>query len=90
MSVHQQTFELTWPDESERVVRGRAMRPGGPQKRPLPAVLILHGFKGFMDWGFFPLFQRGLAESGFLAVSFIDSKPWTVAIVISAGTRTFT
>ncbi len=70
MSVHQQTFELTWSDEPERVVRGRAMRPGGPQKRPLPAVLILHGFKGFMDWGFFPLFQRGLAESGFLAVSF--------------------
>lgn len=70
MSIHEQTFELAWPDEPTRVVRGRALRPGGPQKRPLPAVLVLHGFKGFMDWGFFPLFARGLAESGFLAVVF--------------------
>jgi pimeloyl-ACP methyl ester carboxylesterase len=70
MSIHEQTFELTWPDEPTRVVRGRALRPGGPQKRPLPAVLVLHGFKGFMDWGFFPLFARGLAETGFLAVVF--------------------
>ncbi|MDA0947317.1 MAG: alpha/beta fold hydrolase [Planctomycetota bacterium] len=70
MSIHEQTFELTWPEEPTRVVRGRALRPGGTQKRPLPAVLVLHGFKGFMDWGFFPLFARGLAETGFLAVVF--------------------
>ncbi|MBL6720583.1 MAG: alpha/beta fold hydrolase [Planctomycetes bacterium] len=70
MSIHEQTFELTWPEEPTRVVRGRALRPGGPQKRPLPAVLVLHGFKGFMDWGFFPLFARGLAETGLLAVVF--------------------
>ena len=70
MSIHEQTFELTWPEEPTRVVRGRALRPGGPQKRPLPAVLVLHGFKGFMHWGFFPVFARGLAETGFLAVVF--------------------
>ena len=27
---------------------------------PLPHVLILHGFKGFMHWGFFPELSRRL------------------------------
>jgi dienelactone hydrolase len=34
-----------------------------------PAVLILHGFKGFKDWGMFPLLAERLALSGFTAVS---------------------
>jgi dienelactone hydrolase len=35
-----------------------------------PAVLILHGFKGFKDWGFFPPLAERLALAGFTAVSF--------------------
>lgn len=34
-----------------------------------PAVLILHGFKGFKDWGMFPLLSERLARAGFTAVS---------------------
>lgn len=37
---------------------------------PRPAVLILHGFKGFKDWGMFPPFAERLARAGFSAVSF--------------------
>lgn len=33
-----------------------------------PAVVILHGFKGFASWGFFPYLAARLAEAGFAAV----------------------
>ncbi len=34
-----------------------------------PTVLILHGFKGFKDWGMFPPFAERLARSGVSVVS---------------------
>jgi dienelactone hydrolase len=37
---------------------------------PGPAVLVLHGFKGFKDWGMFPPFAERLARSGFTAIGF--------------------
>lgn len=37
---------------------------------PRPAVLICHGFKGFMDWGFFPYLADLLAARGYVAVRF--------------------
>jgi dienelactone hydrolase len=37
---------------------------------PRPAVLILHGFKGFKDWGMFPHLAERIARAGFTAVSF--------------------
>jgi pimeloyl-ACP methyl ester carboxylesterase len=33
-------------------------------------VVVCHGFKGFMDWGFFPHLAELLADRGFLAVRF--------------------
>lgn len=33
-----------------------------------PAVVFCHGFKGFKDWGPFPLWGRRLAEAGFVSV----------------------
>jgi pimeloyl-ACP methyl ester carboxylesterase len=35
-----------------------------------PTVVICHGFKGFMEWGFFPYLAALLAERGFVAVRF--------------------
>ena len=35
-----------------------------------PTVVICHGFKGFMDWGFFPYLAELLAARGFVAVRF--------------------
>lgn len=37
---------------------------------PRPAVVIVHGFKGFKDWGMFPVFADRLARAGFSVVSF--------------------
>lgn len=44
----------------------RAAGRGGPR----PAVVIVHGFKGFKDWGMFPPLAERLARAGFTAVSF--------------------
>lgn len=34
-----------------------------------PAVLLLHGFKGFKDYAFLPVYAEQLARSGFVAVT---------------------
>jgi pimeloyl-ACP methyl ester carboxylesterase len=40
--------------------------PAGPR----PTVVVCHGFKGFMEWGFFPSLAELLAERGFTVVRF--------------------
>ncbi len=40
-------------------------RPG-----PRPAVVVCHGFKGFMEWGFFPYLAALLADRGMTVVRF--------------------
>ncbi|MEZ5332240.1 MAG: alpha/beta fold hydrolase [Thermoanaerobaculia bacterium] len=37
---------------------------------PAPVVVICHGFKGFMEWGFFPPLAELLAARGFTVVRF--------------------
>jgi dienelactone hydrolase len=70
----QQPFELDYPGEPGRIVRGRLVRPDGSRSgAALPWVLVLHGFKGFMDWGFFPELARRLADAGLAAVLFNTS-----------------
>jgi dienelactone hydrolase len=45
------------------------VRAGG-RTSPRPAVVTVHGFKGFKDWGMWPPFADRLARAGFVAVSF--------------------
>ena len=35
-----------------------------------PAIVVCHGFKGFMEWGFFPPLAELLADRGFVVVRF--------------------
>lgn len=42
----------------------------GDRKNPRPAVAVLHGFKGFKDWGMFPAVAERLAKAGMSVVSF--------------------
>lgn len=57
---------------AERPLRVRVEGPPGSlvgdQRRA--TVLVLHGFKGFMHWGFFPRLSRRIAEAGHVCVSF--------------------
>jgi uncharacterized protein len=59
-------FKLPHPGGG--VLHGLVDLPETPGQRP--AVVICHGFKGFMDWGFFPAVAALLAERGFVAVRF--------------------
>lgn len=62
--------ELRDPIERSRVVRVRVEGPRGyAQGSPLPHVLVLPGFKGFMHWGFFPELSHRIAQAGMVAVS---------------------
>jgi uncharacterized protein len=38
-----------------------------PEADQPPLVVVIHGFKGFKDWGFFPWLGRTLAEGGLAA-----------------------
>lgn len=46
------------------------LRTGAKPGERRPAVVILHGFKGFKDWGFFPGLADRLARAGFSAWTF--------------------
>jgi uncharacterized protein len=50
------------------VIRGDVRIPDGPP--PRSAVIVVHGFKGFKDWAFFPYVCRKLAGAGHAVVSF--------------------
>lgn len=54
--------------KENRVIRGDIRLPK-PQL-PAPVLFICHGFKGFKDWGFFPVLAEKLAEAGFVTVTF--------------------
>jgi pimeloyl-ACP methyl ester carboxylesterase len=58
-------FALPGPDGFP--LRGDLHQPAGAAR---PPVLIVHGFKGFKDWGFFPLLAARLAAAGFPACRF--------------------
>lgn len=58
------SFRLTGADGG--ALRGDVRTAGGAR----PAVVICHGFKGFKDWGYFPVAADRLARAGFMAVSF--------------------
>lgn len=37
---------------------------------PAPTVVICHGFKGFLEWGFFPFLAELLSERGYCTIRF--------------------
>jgi pimeloyl-ACP methyl ester carboxylesterase len=63
---HSEPFTLAVP--GGRTLDGVLHLPGGAG--PHRPVVICHGFKGFMDWGFFPHLAELLAARGYAAVRF--------------------
>lgn len=70
--IDEREFRLDDEREPQRTIRGRLAYPGGAEEggEPLAYVLVLHGFKGFMDWGFYPELTRRLVERGLAVVRF--------------------
>lgn len=71
-NIDTRPFAITDPAEPGRRVQGRVHLPEGTEEAgaQLPYVLVLHGFKGFMDWGFFPEITRRLVQRGIATVPF--------------------
>src|SRR5919106_4763012 len=45
------------------------VRAGG-RDSPRPAIVVVHGWKGFKDWGMFPPLAERLARAGFATATF--------------------
>lgn len=69
--LNERTFVLDGPGGEP--IRGDLRFPArGPA--PRTGVVVLHGFKGFRNWGFFPHVCRELARAGHTVVSFDFSR----------------
>ena len=53
------------PDGAQ--LRAKVLLPEGPP--PISAVVLVHGFKGFKDWGFFPHTAEALVTDGHATIS---------------------
>ncbi|TYP79620.1 alpha/beta hydrolase family protein [Paenibacillus methanolicus] len=62
------TAPFEFPLEHDLTLRGEVRVSGEEGRRPV--ALLVHGFKGFKDWGFFPYAAEQLARSGFAVVTF--------------------
>lgn len=49
-------------------IRGDVRIPDGPA--PRSAIIVVHGFKGFKDWAFFPHLSEALAGAGHAVITF--------------------
>ncbi len=77
---HQQTFVLDGDSTADgasgkgtpRKIYGIAQWPATPTTSGAgrPTIVICHGFKGFMEWGFFPPLADLLVERGFTVIRF--------------------
>ena len=76
-----EAFEIAGADGE--VIRGNVHLPPDASEQVVPVVLVLHGFKGYKDYGFFPFLTAQLADGGMAAVRFnfshsgIDHDPST-------------
>jgi pimeloyl-ACP methyl ester carboxylesterase len=69
--LEERDFRLDDERDPLRTIHGRLDYPlGAEDGHPLAYVLVLHGFKGFMDWGFFPELARRLVAEGLAVVRF--------------------
>lgn len=65
-TVKTSSFELIGADGGPLRGKVRTVGDGGGRA----AVVICHGFKGFMDWGFFPHLAQRIANAGLTTISF--------------------
>ena len=59
-------------NSSEEKIHGDLRYREGAKNEPV--IVICHGFKGFKDWGFFPVLAESLAEDGYVTITFNFSR----------------
>lgn len=60
--------DFTFTTLKNNQIRGTYFFKSNPEN--LPCVFIVHGFKGFKDWGYVPFFAEELADNGFFVITF--------------------
>jgi pimeloyl-ACP methyl ester carboxylesterase len=65
MQIQNLSFTLSSPHGNRPIAADASFIPGG---QPKPVILFIHGFKGFKDWGTFPLIAGEFAGRGFLFI----------------------
>jgi len=86
------TRDFVLPQPHGRL-RGTLRIPEGPP--PRTAIVLVHGFKGYKDWGFFPWAAEQLAADRHAVVSFnltgsgIDSDPHTFSDLEAFAANTY-
>ncbi len=68
MNDQSRAFELSWPENPARILRGVLTTP--PGTGPWPIVVVAHGYALHKDWGFFPEITRRLTACGIATVRF--------------------
>jgi len=68
--MFRKSFTLT--NGSGELIRGDLRYSEGTKNAPV--IIICHGFKGFKDWGFFPLVSENLAHDGYVTIIFNFSR----------------
>lgn len=63
-------MHFTIPSDEGLPIRGEFDVPSAPRA----LVVVVHGFKGFKDWGFFPYLAESLCEAHFVACRFNMSR----------------
>jgi dienelactone hydrolase len=59
-------------NSSEEKIQGDLRYREGAKNAPV--IVICHGFKGFKDWGFFPVLAERLADDGYVTITFNFSR----------------
>ncbi|NQW30703.1 MAG: hypothetical protein HQ472_09350 [Ignavibacteria bacterium] len=62
-------YELQFESNAEKPIYTTITVPDDStfESARLPLVILIHGFKGFRSWGFFPYAARKISEAGFIA-----------------------
>ncbi|MEM9290051.1 MAG: alpha/beta fold hydrolase [Acidobacteriota bacterium] len=67
-SAAEQARLVSIPVPGRAALEGRLTLPSRAGRRPV--IVVAHGFKGFLDWGFFPPLVNLLEQRGFAVLSF--------------------
>jgi len=59
-------------NSSEEKIQGDIRYREGEKNAPV--IVICHGFKGFKDWGFFPVLAERFADDGYVTITFNFSR----------------
>ncbi len=66
-SLEELSFSLNG-DRSGKIITGKITFIRNGKAKPM--IVFAHGFKGFMDWGHFPLLGAEMAKNGFVFIRF--------------------